>query len=356
MTDPAPSGTLTQEALAAIAEYKADPQLPGRPHPALTPTSDSPLLDVRPALVPGHATGDADAIGFDPQKVIASLDRRPTFTGTGHVAGDFDEPPSPITPPPGVEVPADLAAAYRVCEERRQAWEAAVDAVQDYQDDARQSRTRRAAAIREAGRAAAQGKKRPPIPAEISEAEEATEVQVLSEVVRARFGEARAAAHAADKLIGKYAADWAALTEDRFGPELDAATAAVQAAVERVGRAGGTRHSAAFWRSLAIAEDLAREGVRVTERDRQRIASDLLDAITHPTYRAAEGQRRAALDLLGQTHEALGLLRQCNPGAVPHPDALRLPGPADVARRVYQAVYDGATDEQKRIARSGHRY
>jgi hypothetical protein len=355
MTDTAaPSTSPTPE---AVAKPTADPgALPARPRPNLTPTTDGPRLDIRPALVPGTGTAYDPMAGFDAAAVAASVGRTNAPMGGTYEAGEFRNPPQPTTPPPGVEVPADLAAAYRTYNERRQAWDDSVETVVEFQDDASQSRARRAAAIHAAGRAAAQGNKRPTIPTEVTEADEATEVQVLSAVVQARYGEAAAASRAADTLIGKYAAGWAAEVTGRYGPALDAATAAVQAAVEAVGRAEGIRHMAAGWRAHAIAEDLTQAGVRVTEPNRVRITSDLLDVITHPAYRAAEGQHRAALHLLGQTHESLGLMRACDPGAVPHADALRLPGPDEVTRRVYRAMYDGASDEQRRVARSGRRY
>lgn len=303
-----------------------------------------------PALTPGR---DALNYGpaFDPADVLAKMPPRPT-TGSGHEAGEYLAPAEPILPPAGVEVPADLAAALAEYDTRREAWESAVDAVEDYKDDARQSRATRAAAIQAAGRAAAQGKPRPKIPAAVSEADEETEVAVLTAVVNARRSEATAAAKRADKLTATYAAGWAAEVVDRFGPALAEATAAVQTAYEATQRAEGILSQSAHWRSVALAADLERAGVRVSDDRRARILSDLLDASKTWQAAAAEAQHRGPVHLLGEVHAALGVLRQCDPGAVPSADMLNLPGGEEVYVPVWRALFDSATPARKQAFRN----
>lgn len=313
-----------------------------------------PLHDYRPALVNGHATEVAPA--FDPDAVIATIERPSRPTGTEHFEDDFREPPSPaFHPPAGVAIPDDLAAAYALHNERHAAWLDATEAVIDYRDDARQSRARRAAAIKAAGQAVAAGKKRPPIPSEISEGEERTEVQVLSTVVETRYREAESAARAADKLVGKYAAEWSAHVIGSFGPALDKANDAVQAALLAVGHAEGIRHVAARWRAVALGYTAEQAGARVTTRDREAWAGDLLDAGTTDIYARRVAQHSGALSLLGRVNDALGELRQCDPAALPHPDTIR-PGLAGYGNpgRVYQLLLEAAGPEHQAAARRGH--
>ncbi|MFC7708497.1 hypothetical protein [Micromonospora lupini] len=326
--------------------------LPGLPRTLLTPSTHGPQGDVSPALSPGRDALDY-APAFDPSDVAAKMPPRRT-TGSAHEAGDHLDPAEPIAPPSGVEVPADLAAALDEYDAKRAAWLAAVDAVEDYQGDARDSRSKRAAAISAAGRAAAQGKPRPKIPNAISETDEETEVRILDAVVNTRRAEATAAARKADKLTAGYASAWAAEVIDRFGPALDAASAAAQAAYEAAGRAEGILNMAAHWRSLALAADLERAGVRVNETRRARILSDLLDASKTQLYRSAEARHGSPVDLLNQVHQALGSLRQCDPGAIPSADMLNMPGDEGVYRTVWRAMFDSASVERKQAFRDRH--
>ena len=336
---------------AATATPTGDP-LAGRPTPALTSSADGPQGSVSPALSPGRdAHGYAPA--FDPADVAAQMPPRPQ-SGTWHDPGEFREPAAPLAPPAWAEVPADLAAALAEYDAKRSTWDDAVDAVEEYRDKARQSRAQREATIRAAGRAAAQGKPRPKIPVEISEAEEETEVRVLSTVVDVRRSEADAAARKADSLTMTYAPQWAAEAVERFAPALAEATTTAQAAYEAAQRAEGVLNQAAHWRSLALAADLKRSGVRVNEHQRSRIMSDLLDAIKADRYQRAEAQRVAPTDLLNRTHEALGVLRVCSPGAIPHPDAVVIPGGVAEARTAWWAMHDAATPEAQQAYRSRH--
>ncbi|MFG3603473.1 hypothetical protein [Micromonospora chersina] len=202
-----------------------------------------------------------------------------------------------------------------------------------------------------AGRAYAHGKPRPKIPTAISEAEEETEVRVLSVAVNTRRSEADAAARRADRLTLTYAADWAAEAVKRQAPALAEATEAVQAAYEAAQRAEAVLSQAAHWRSVALAADLKRAGVTVSEPQRMRILSDLLDASKTNSYRQAEAQRRSPVDLMDQVHKALGNLRQCDAGAIPHPDMLAMPGSDQAHRDLWRTMYDAAPEERKRTYR-----
>ncbi|MEW2383703.1 hypothetical protein AB0873_16685 [Micromonospora sp. NPDC047707] len=325
--------------MAALPTPAADPSPPAAPAPA-------------PALTSGR-----DAYGyappFDPAEVAAKVPPRPV-TGSGHQAGDYLEPAEPFAPPAGVEVPADLVAALAEYDARRAAWVAAVDAVEDFRDDARESRAKRDAAISAAARAEVQGKSRPKIPNATSETDEETEVRILTAVVNARRGEATAAARKADRLTMTYAPQWAAEAVERFGPALDKATAAVQAAYEAAEAAEAVLGQAAHWRSLALAEDLKRAGVNVSEHRRARMMSDLLDASKPWQYASAEGHQRNPVALLHQVHAALGTLRQCDPGVVPAADTLNMPGSDAAYVEVWRAMYDAATEERKQRFRNRH--
>ncbi|MFC8296276.1 hypothetical protein [Micromonospora orduensis] len=366
MTDPAPTPTdmaaqiegmraevaaLNASTTAATPALTGDP-LPGLPRPLLTPSTHGPQGDVSPALSPGRDALDY-APAFDPSDIAAKMPPRRT-TGSVHEAGDYLDPAEPIAPPAGVEVPADLAAALTEYDAKRAAWSDAVDAVQDFREDARQTRATRDAAIIAAGRAAAQGKPRPKIPNSISETDEETEVRVLTAVVNARRSEATAAAKRADKLTATYAPGWAAEVAERFGPALASATAAAQAAYQAAERAESILNQAAHWRSLALAADLERAGVRVTEHQRARILSDLLDASKPWQYVSAEAQHRSPAALLNQVHEALGTLRQCDPGVIPAADLLNMPGDDATYRHVWRAIFDAATPERRQAFRNRH--
>ncbi|MDT0532635.1 hypothetical protein RM555_26915 [Micromonospora sp. DSM 115977] len=315
--------------------------------PARTPGLPQPML------TPGAGAAFYDGPAFDPADVVAQLPPRPQ-TGTYHDPGDFRDPAEPIAPPSGVEVPADLAAALTEYDAARAAWVAAVDAVDEHRDEARASRAAREKAIRDAGQAAARGAKRPAIPSATSEADEEAEVRIRSAVVEARRREASDAARKADRLTMTYAAGWAAEVVARFGPALDEATAATQAAYTAAQRAEGILNQAAHWRALALAAELEAKGVRVSEHQRGRLLGDLLDASRTHHYRTAEGQHRAPTQLLNTVHEAIGTLRGCNPGAVPHPDAVMIPGDVAEAREVWWALYDKASPETQRAYRERH--
>ncbi|SCE84155.1 hypothetical protein GA0074695_1531 [Micromonospora viridifaciens] len=325
--------------------------LPGLPRPLLTPSGDG-TPGHAPALTTGRDSQNY-APPFDPAEVAAKMPPRPA-TGSGHIPGEFREPAEPFAPPAWADVPADLAEALAEYDAKRAAWSAAVDDVDEYRESARLSRAQREAAVQAAGRAAARGAKRPAIPSAITEADEETEVRVLSAVVATRQTEADAAARKADRLAMTYAADWAAEAVERFGPALGEASAAVQAAYEAAQRAESVLSQSAHWRSLALAADLGRAGVRVTEHQRARILSDLLDASKPWQYSTAEAQRRNPTDLLNRVHEALGTLRMCDPGVIPAADTLYLPGGDEVYRVVWRAIFDNATEERKQRFRDRH--
>jgi hypothetical protein len=325
--------------------------------------TDPTPLDTAPSVAPPSAwLPGRDAYGYTPPfeaaevaaQVAATSPRSIDRSGYSPADGDHKYPAEPFAPPAWVEVPADLAAALAEYETKRSAWEEAVDAVGDYQEDARASRAARQSAIQAAGRAAAQGKPRPKIPTAISESDEATETQVLTVVVNTRRAEADAAARKADRLTLTYAAGWAAEAVDRFGPALADATAAAQAAYESAQRAEAVLNQSAHWRSVALVADLKRAGVNVSEHQRARILSDLLDASKTVFHRQAEAQHRSAVDLLGQVHTALGTLRQCDPGVIPAPDTLYMPGSEATYRDLWRAMFDAATPERKRQFRERH--
>ncbi|MER7440462.1 hypothetical protein [Micromonospora avicenniae] len=370
MTDPTPTTDMVARIEGLRAEIAAltaptpttpapagDPT-PYLPTPVLSPTTDGPQAEVSPALTTGmDALNYAPA--FDPAEVaatVAAATPRPS-TGSGYspADGDYLHPAEPFAPPAWADVPADLAAALAEYDAKRDAWSDAVDAVEDFRDDARQSRATREAAIQAAGRAVASGKPRPKIPAAISEADEETEIRVLTAVVNARRAEADAAARKADKLTATYAAGWAAEAVDRFGPALDDANAAVRAAYEAAARAEAVLTQSAHWRSLALAEDLKRAGVRVTEHQRARILSDLLDASKPWQYHSAEGHHRNPTALLNQAHEALGTLRRCDPGVIPGTDSLYLPGDDGAYKTLWRGIFDSATPERQQAYRNRYK-
>ncbi|MEU7935093.1 hypothetical protein [Micromonospora echinofusca] len=297
----------------------------------------------QPILTPGAGAAFYDGPAFDPADVVAQLPPRPQ-TGSGAIAGELREPTQPLAPPQGVEVPEDHAAALAEFDRRDAAWRDAVDAVEDYRDAARLSRAQRATAIREAGRAAAQGSRRPKIPDAISEDAEAVEVAILSSVVDVRRAEATAAAQRADTLAEKYAPTYAAALVERFTPQLAEASAALQAAIEKTTGAEGLLGLIAAWRSLVIAAELKRDGVRVTDHQRARIMSDLLDSAKTQHFRTAEAHHRSPSDLLGQARDALGRLHQCDPHAVPNPDMIYLPGGFAESRAAWLRMWDVAPE------------
>ncbi|WP_433530759.1 hypothetical protein ACQPYA_01025 [Micromonospora sp. CA-263727] len=334
---------------------------PTNPTPAPRPLSGLPRPVTDPsvaALAP--VAGRAPVFStpaFDVAKVVEEVAAPPVETGSGHVAGEIREPAEPaepFAPLDGVEVPADLAAALATYHERWAEWTAAVDAVEAYRDDAQASRAHRRTAISEARRAAARGTKRPAIPAEISEADEAVEVEILSGVVDDRRRRANAAAAQADKLTAKYAGTWGADVVNRFGPALDAATAAAQAAYEAAQRAESVLGQAAHWRSLAIAAELEGKGVRVNEHARTRIMSDLYDYSRSHQYAAMDSRHASPTARVNQLHEAIGALRQSDPAAVPAPDMLSLPGGFVEARDVWRRLYDEASPATKKRFRDRH--
>ncbi|MBQ0893445.1 hypothetical protein KBX37_10115 [Micromonospora sp. U56] len=355
MTDPTPAEQLTtiQTLQAELAALRAP--APADPAPSL-PTLPKPTTGEGPAVSPAPTSGLAPAFqapAFDPADIAAQMPPRPV-TASGVMAGDLREPAAPLAPPPGVEVPEDHAAALAEADARYQAWRDAVEAVDEYADTARDSRTRRADAIREAGRAAAQGKPRPAIPTATSEDEEAAEVAILSAVVEARRREADAATKRADKIAAKYAPEWSAQVVASFGPALAAASEAVRAALDAVGRAEGVLGVASAWRAIAVAEELERRGVRVNDHGRARIMSDLLDATKSQLFTGAESASRNPVALLSQVRDALGTLSQCDAGAVPSPDTLLLPGGFEASREVWRSLYDSASPGTKQRYRDRH--
>ncbi|MEW2477794.1 hypothetical protein AB0875_28880 [Micromonospora gifhornensis] len=319
-----------------------------------TPAVDPMPALPKPLLTPGRNAAAYDGPAFDPADVVAKVPP-PRPTRNPIEAGDPRDPAAPVAPPAWVtDIPADLAAALGEYAEKRAAWTDAVDAVEDYRDEARTSRIKRDAAIADAGRAVAQGKPRPKIPSATTEADEAVEVAILARAADTRRAEVNAAARKADRVTATYAAQWAAEAIDRFGPALDEATTAVQAAYEAASRAEAVLGQAAFWRSLALITDLKRAGVNVSERQRVRIMSDLLDASKPWQYANAESQHRNPAKLLNDVHVALGTLRTCDPGVIPAADMLYLPGGFEVSRDLWYAIYNGATEEQKRRFRERH--
>ncbi|MFE9206171.1 hypothetical protein [Micromonospora sp. NPDC007230] len=329
--------------MAAPEPTTAPDPLAARPQPTLA------------GLTPGAGAAFHDGPAFDPAEVAAQVAMPPRpQAGAWHTPGAFREPAEPFAPPSWADVPADLAEALAEYDAKRTAWDDAVDAVEEYRDKARQSRAQREATIRAAGQAAARGAKRPAIPSAISEADEETEVRVLSTVVDVRRREADAAARKADRLTMDYAPGWAAEAVERHGPALDEATADAQRAYESAQRAEAVLNQAAFWRSLALAADLKRAGVNVSEHQRHRIMSDLLDASKTRLYRQAEADHRSPADLLNRVHEALGTLRMCDPGVIPAPDTLYMPGDEGVYRDMWRAMFDGASPARKQAFRDRH--
>lgn len=323
--------------LAALRSAPTDP-LPGLPKPV----NAGPA----PALSPGRAANDHAGPTFDAAEVAAQIPPRPATT-SHHVAGEFREPTQPLAPPTGVAVPEDHAAALAAFDRLEAVWRDAVDAVEDYRDTARTSRAAEAAAIRAASIAVHQGKRRPPIPAAISEEAEAREVAVLSGVVDRCRAEASTAARKADQLAEKYAPQYAAALVERWSPQLEDAAAALQAAIEKVAGAEVLLGVIAAWRSLEIAAGLKTDGVRVTEHQQGRIASDLLNASKTQLYRSAEGHHRSPADLLGQARDALGELRRCDPTVVPGPDTIYLPGGFAQSRDAWRRIWADAPETSK---------
>ncbi|ADL48486.1 hypothetical protein [Micromonospora aurantiaca (nom. illeg.)] len=330
MTDPAP--------LDPAPFTPADP-LPGLPKPI----DGGPAL----ALSPGRAANDHAGPAFDAAAVAAQMPPRPPTASHHHDDGEFRDPTQPLAPPTGVEVPEDHAAAMAEFDRLDAAWRDAVDAVADYRDTAQASRAAEAAAIRDASAAVHQGKRRPPIPAAISEEAEAREVAVLSGVVDRCRAEASTAARKADQLAEKYAPQYAAAMVERWAPQLEDAADALQAAAEKVAGAEALLDVIAVWRSLEIAAGLKKDGVRVSEHQRMRIAGDLLESSKTQLYRSAERYHRSPADLLGQARDALGQLRRCDPTVVPGPDTIYLPGGFAQSRDAWRRIWADAPEESK---------
>ncbi|MGW0504139.1 hypothetical protein [Micromonospora sp. NPDC003241] len=344
----------------AVAEVGALSRLsaPADPAPVLPRSLPKPVTDpsvVRPAPTSGLAPSFAEPV-FDSEKVAAEIARPPVHAASGHLAGDVREPEEPLAPLAGVEVPADLTGALAEYDRRYQAWQDAVDAVEEWRDEARISRAAREAAIAAAGRAAARGEEwSSDFPEAVSEADEDAKARVLSTVVEVRRREATAAARKADRLSAGYAATWAETAVGGFGPALAEANATAQAAREAALRAESVLTVSAHWRAVALVAELEAQGVRVSEHRRARIASDLLDGMKTSHYATAEAQRRSPSALASEVQQALGTLSACDPGAVPHAESLSVPGGESVAWPMWRKIFDSATPARKQRLRDRHR-
>ncbi|GAB3853790.1 hypothetical protein GCM10029963_45670 [Micromonospora andamanensis] len=312
--------------------------------PTPEPTADIP----RPAPTSGRAPAFAEP-AFDPAEVVAQVARPPAFTGSGHAEGDLRGPEAPLMPPPGIKVPSDLAAALDEYDTQYRAWQEASDAIEEARDDARASRAARDAAIRAAGLADARGTKRPPIPQAQSEADEEAEVRIRATKAEVFRRDATATAREVDRLIMKYAPAWADEVVRRFGPALTEVNAVAHAALEASLRAESVLSESAHWRALAVVAELANQGVRVSEHQRARLASDLLDAMKTHLYKAAEAQHRAPSDLVSEAQRALGTLSQCDPGVLPAPDTIGVGAPA---LAVFRKLWEAATPERRQRLRN----
>ncbi|MFE9956180.1 hypothetical protein [Micromonospora sp. NPDC005299] len=313
---------ITPEARAAVNAYKiqqvaesaALTAAMSRPTPAVG--ANSPNAEVRPVAV---SQGDHfNQNNFDPEAVVADIKRRPLRDS--YVSSDRDEPTGPMLPPAGVDIPDELRAAMAKHDAAYDAWRDAVEARDDYQDEAGASRNKRAAAIRAAGIAAAQGKPRPKIPAAISEADEAVEVAVLSHVIASRRREASKAAEDVTALTLWHAHRWVDTIADGFAPSIDEARAAVSAAIQAVEKAEGVLSQAARLRGFAHMIRVTDAGGRVSARDVPLLVGAYSDAMVSEGHRMAEAHQRSPLPLLARTRAALDDLAACDLAAKPHPD------------------------------------
>ncbi|MFE9691755.1 hypothetical protein [Micromonospora sp. NPDC005806] len=206
----------------------------------------------RPTLVNGN-TGEPFGPAFDPAAMLAEVKREPRQT---YIAGDGLDPIPPVYIPAHVAAKIDgLLGLYADHEAAMDADDAAVDAVEEYEVDARTKRAERAAAFKAAARAAAAGKPRPKIPAAPSDADEAAELAVLRGVVDIKRQEADAIARRINALVGDHGEMIAAQAATEYAPalaRLEAALTEIRAAYDDVWSA---RSQTFAGRTLKAARD-----------------------------------------------------------------------------------------------------
>ncbi|MFG2056466.1 hypothetical protein ACGFI9_20830 [Micromonospora sp. NPDC048930] len=235
---------------------------------------------------------------------------------------EFPEPTRPTYPPAGVTLPEDLAAALDAFRAADDAWLTAVEAVEEYRTQARQSRAARAAAVRAAGDAVASGRKRPAIPDEITEAAERTEVEILSRVVAVRREEANRAARAASALVAAHAGEWVEPVGAGFRPAIAEAQAKIDEAIAAVARAENIVSEVARLRATAYTETLREVGEFVGRDTLRDSAASFWEAISSRAYRVRVARHATPADALADAKHALEALAESDLAEVPHPDTL----------------------------------
>lgn len=277
-------------------------------------------------LVPGHGGGDTEP-AFDASAVASTIDT--PRSGPTYLPGEFAEPTTPMLPPPGVEVPADLAEAITEWHAAYDKWRDSAERVGDYQDEARASRAKRAAAIRAAGEAEVAGRKRPSIPRATSEEAEAEEVAILSAVVRARCREADAASAKVTRATIAHAAGFIDPVAEGFAPALAEAREALSAAIQAVGRLAGIHDRVVSLRAQAHFAALQDAGARLSTRAIPALAREYHGVSVSERHRLADAYSRAPWHLLSRAQEALEDFAQVDHAKMPHVDTVKPVGATD---------------------------
>ncbi|GAA2700065.1 hypothetical protein ACFY2R_17095 [Micromonospora olivasterospora] len=269
---------------------------------------------------------------FDPAAVAAEMHSGGS-SGAGYLPGEFPEPARPLMPPAGADLPAAVAASLKEYTDAHTAWERACDAVSEYQETARISRVRREDAIRAAGQAVAQGKPRPKIPAEVSEADEATEVKILAAVVADRRMSANRASRALSDAVIAHAPEFVAPLTARFAPAIEAIREKAGELRRMVEAAEGTVSGVARYRALSHVGVLRKMGASVSDAGVASLVGEYSAAVRSPADRLAAARGRSPLHLLIDMTDAVNGLADAQLDAMPHPDTLGVVGVDGAAQR-----------------------